>query len=137
MSIQRLLIANRGEIAIRISRAARTLNIFCIAIFPEDDAALHAQIMDAAELLPGTGPAAYLDIEAVITVAKKCNADAIHPGYGFLSENPEFARRCAEEDIVFVGPDYNTLQVLADKSAARALAIEVGVPVLADRKSVV
>ncbi|MBL4666838.1 MAG: ATP-grasp domain-containing protein [Sneathiella sp.] len=134
MSIQRLLIANRGEIAIRISRAARTLNISCIAISPKDDAAaLHTQVMDMWELLPGTGPAAYLDIEAVIAVAKKSNADAIHPGYGFLSENPAFARRCAEEDIIFVGPDCDALEVLGDKSAARKLAIEVGVPVLAGR----
>jgi len=134
MSIQRLLIANRGEIAIRVSRAARNLNITCISIFPEDDeAALHARIMDASEILPGTGPAAYLDVEAVIAAAKNCNADAIHPGYGFLSENVEFARRCLEEGITFVGPDCNALQVLADKSAARALAMDMGVPVLAGR----
>ncbi|OUR78663.1 carbamoyl-phosphate synthase large subunit [Alphaproteobacteria bacterium 46_93_T64] len=134
MSTLRLLIANRGEIAIRVSRAARSLGLTSIAVYPEDDAsALHVQFMEETELLPGVGPAAYLNIDEVIKAAKRCGADAVHPGYGFLSENPDFAARCADEGLVFVGPDKNTLSMLADKSAARGLAIELGVPVLAGR----
>ncbi len=132
MSIQRLLIANRGEIALRIARTARSLGITTIAVHPEDDAtSLHVRKLDQAERLPGSGPAAYLDIEQVIDAAKRRGADAIHPGYGFLSENPDFEKACRESGLVFVGPEAEALAVLADKSAARGLAIEAGVPVLA------
>ncbi len=132
MSIQRLLIANRGEIAIRISRAARSLGISSIALYPEDDqAALHVRSMKEGELLPGSGPASYLNSAEVIAAAKRSAADAIHPGYGFLSENADFADLCAKEGLQFVGPTVATLNALADKSAARALAIRLGIPVLA------
>ncbi|WP_169544446.1 acetyl-CoA carboxylase family protein [Sneathiella aquimaris] len=132
MSIQRLLIANRGEIALRIARTAHSLGMTCIGIYPEDDlSSLHVKRIANIECIAGVGPAAYLDIEQIILAAKRCQADAIHPGYGFLSENPVFAARCAEEGILFVGPDQASLSALADKSAARALAIKHSVPVLA------
>ncbi|MEP3244275.1 MAG: carboxyl transferase domain-containing protein [Sneathiella sp.] len=132
MSIQRLMIANRGEIALRIARAARSLGMTTIGIYPEDDeTSLHASRLDHGELLPGSGPAAYLDIEEVIAAAKRSHADAVHPGYGFLSENPDFEKRCRAEGLVLIGPGAEALEVLADKSAARALALEAGIPVLA------
>jgi len=132
MSIQQLLIANRGEIAIRIARTARQLGISCIAVYPEDDRdALHVRQLERAQLLPRNGAAAYLDMDEIIAAAKRADADAIHPGYGFLSENSKFSARCAQEGLVFVGPDSETLACLADKAAARKLAIEAGVPVLA------
>ena len=100
-----LLIANRGEIAIRIMRAAAELGIRTVAVFSEDDAAsLHTRKADEARPLRGAGAAAYLDAEQIIAVAKDAGCDAIHPGYGFLSENAAFARRCAEAGIAFVGP---------------------------------
>ncbi|MCG8491599.1 MAG: ATP-grasp domain-containing protein, partial [Sneathiellales bacterium] len=132
MSIKRLLIANRGEIALRVAQTARRLNIKTIGLYPEDDASsLHVRKLDEALKIPGAGPAAYLDINAVIEAAKEAGADAVHPGYGFLSENTEFARACEKAGLIFVGPESETLQKLADKSAARALALECGVSVLA------
>ncbi len=134
MSIKRLLIANRGEIAIRIFRSARSLGLDVIGVCPEDDAtALHARLLPLCERLKGAGTAAYLDMDEIIAAAKRAGADAIHPGYGFLSENAEFAARCKAEGIVFIGPDAATLARLSDKSAARALAMEASVPVLAGR----
>ncbi|MEH6402072.1 MAG: carboxyl transferase domain-containing protein [Sneathiella sp.] len=132
MSIQRLLIANRGEIAIRIAHGARTLGIPTVAIFASDDSAsLHLKHMDDSVPLSGAGTAAYLNAAEIIEAAKTTGADAIHPGYGFLSENADFARLCEKEGITFVGPDVATLEALADKSAARSLAVELNVPVLA------
>ena len=100
-----LLIANRGEIAIRIIRAAAEMGIRTVAIFPDDDAAsLHTRKADEARRLNGAGAAAYLDGEQIIAIARDARCDAIHPGYGFLSENAGFARRCASAGITFVGP---------------------------------
>ena len=105
MSFHKLLIANRGEIAIRIARAAGETGLATVAIHPSDDAlSLHVRAADEAREIPGRGARAYLDIEAVIAAAKATGCDALHPGYGFLSENALLARRCAEEGIVFVGP---------------------------------
>jgi acetyl/propionyl-CoA carboxylase alpha subunit/acetyl-CoA carboxylase carboxyltransferase component len=127
-----LLVANRGEIAIRIMRAAAELGIRTVAVFSEDDAmALHTRKADVAKPLHGAGPAAYLDIEQLLKVAKEAGCDAVHPGYGFLSENAAFARRCAEEGLTFVGPHPDTLELFGDKSQARALAQRCGVVVLA------
>ena len=127
----KLLIANRGEIAVRIMRAAAELNMPAVAVFPEDDAnALHTKKANEAIVLKGVGAAAYLDIEQIITVAKESNCDAIHPGYGFLSENAGFARRCEEEGLIFVGPRVETLEAFGDKAQARTLAERCGVPVL-------
>ena len=130
---KRLLVANRSEIAIRVMRAAAELGIQTIAIYPEHDKlSLHRFKADEAYLIGrGMGPIeAYLSIEEVIRVAKQANADAIHPGYGFLSENPDFAEACAAEGIVFIGPSPDTMRRLGNKVAARNLAISVGVPVM-------
>ncbi|WP_141104354.1 biotin carboxylase N-terminal domain-containing protein, partial [Noviherbaspirillum denitrificans] len=131
MGISRLLIANRGEIAIRIARAASELGIHTVAIHSEDDAAsLHVRRADGRRALKGHGAAAYLDIEQIIATASEAGCDAIHPGYGFLSENAAFARRCAEAGIVFVGPQPEVLDLFGDKVRARELAAQYGVPVI-------
>jgi acetyl/propionyl-CoA carboxylase alpha subunit len=130
-AITKLLIANRGEIAIRIARAAGELGIETVAVFSEDDArSLHTRRSDAAYALGASGAAAYLDIDRIIAAAKATGCDGLHPGYGFLSEKPELARRCAEEGIVFVGPSPAALALFGDKTAARALAERIGVPVI-------
>src|SRR6516225_219420 len=99
---RRLLIANRGEVAIRIARTAADMDIATVAVFSEDDAtSLHVRKADEAHALRGLGPAAYLDIEQVIGAAKARGCDALHPGYGFLSEAPRLARRCRAERITF------------------------------------
>ena len=128
----RLLIANRGEIAIRIAAAASDLAIATVGIFSEDDdRSLHVRRTDEAAGLDGSGARAYLDIDQVLRVAGQRKCDAIHPGYGFLSENASFARRCAEEGLKFVGPTAESLALFGDKARARKLAQEVGVPVVA------
>ena len=127
----KLLVANRGEIATRICRAAAELDLPTVAVYPGDDAAsLHTRKADQAWLLPGRGVAAYLDGNAIIAAAKESGATAVHPGYGFLSENADFARACAAAGLVFVGPTPETLALFGDKHAARQLAVEQGVPVL-------
>ncbi|QLH70556.1 acetyl-CoA carboxylase family protein [Rhodopseudomonas palustris] len=132
MPFRKLLIANRGEIAIRIARAAAESGLTTVAIHPADDAAsLHVRIADHAEQIPGRGARAYLDIEAVIAAAKAAGCDALHPGYGFLSENADLARRCAEEGITFVGPSPEALRLFGDKVAAKELAKRCGVPIIA------
>ncbi|MDR3467218.1 MAG: carboxyl transferase domain-containing protein [Xanthobacteraceae bacterium] len=131
MSFRKLLIANRGEIAIRIARAAGDTGLATVAIHPADDAlSLHVRAADEAREIPGRGARAYLDIEAVIDAAKASGCDALHPGYGFLSENAALARRCAEEGIVFVGPSPEALELFGDKVEAKALARRCGVPVI-------
>src|SRR6266436_4861677 len=131
MSLARLLVANRAEVAIRIARAAAGVGIPTVGVFSEDDAAsLHVRHVDAARPLSGRGPRAYLDVEQLLAVARETGCDAVHPGYGFLSEQAGFARRCAEAGLTFVGPRPETLTLLGDKVAARALAERCGVPVL-------
>jgi acetyl/propionyl-CoA carboxylase alpha subunit/acetyl-CoA carboxylase carboxyltransferase component len=130
--IKRLLVANRGEIAVRILATAAVLDVPTVAVYPADDASCaHVAKADQAVLLPGTGAAAYLDVEAIIAAATTARCDAVHPGYGFLSESPVLAARCADAGLVFVGPDAATLALFGDKSAARAQAQAAGVPVLA------
>src|SRR5213594_3014598 len=130
MGLARLLIANRAEIAIRIARAAADLGIQTVGVFAEDDAtSLHRRHVDAARALRGSGPRAYLDVEQLLAAARDTGCDGVHPGYGFLSEQAVFARRCAESGLVFVGPRPETLALLGDKAAARALAERCGVPV--------
>jgi acetyl/propionyl-CoA carboxylase alpha subunit len=115
MSLHKLLIANRGEIAIRIARAAGEAGLVTVAIHPSDDAlSLHVRAADEAYEIPGRGARAYLDIEAVVAAAKATGCDALHPGYGFLSENAALARRCAEEGVVFVGPSPGPLELFGE-----------------------
>ncbi|MCI0465829.1 MAG: pyruvate carboxylase [Beijerinckiaceae bacterium] len=131
--IRRLLVANRSEIAIRVFRAATELGIGTIAIYAEEDKlSLHRFKADEAyQVGAGKGAlAAYLAIEEVIRVAKEAKADAIHPGYGFLSESPEFAEACAAAGIIFIGPKPRTMRELGNKVAARNLALSCGVPVM-------
>lgn len=131
--IKKLLVANRGEISIRVMRAAAEMGIATVAIYAHEDRfALHRFKADESYLV-GTGKnpiAAYLDIEGILRVARDCGADAIHPGYGFLSENPAFAEACAAAGIRFVGPAAEILRVFGDKVAARRAAVAAGVPVL-------
>ena len=130
--MKRLLIANRGEIAIRIARTAADLGLTSVAVHSEDDAlSLHVKACDRVMPLSGLGPAPYLDAAQLIAAAKAADCDAVHPGYGFLSENADFARRCAEAGLVFVGPAPATLDAFGDKAQARALAQRCGVPVMA------
>src|SRR5215471_14638717 len=131
--IQKLLAANRSEIAIRIFRAANELGLRTVAVYSKEDRlALHRFKADEAYLVgEGKGPVeAYLDIAGIVAVAKEKGVDAIHPGYGFLSENPAFARACEKAGIIFIGPTPDLLELLGDKTAARRLAASAGVPVL-------
>jgi acetyl/propionyl-CoA carboxylase alpha subunit len=131
MALHDLLIANRGEIAIRIARAAAEMGIRSHALFSEDDAGSdHIHKADRAHALAGQGPAAYLDAAQIIAVARAAGCDAIHPGYGFLSENADFGRQCAQAGIRFVGPSPEVLEVFGDKAHARRLALECQVPIL-------
>jgi pyruvate carboxylase len=131
--IRRLMAANRSEIAIRVFRAATELGIRTIAIYAEEDKlSLHRFKADEAyQIGAGKGPLeAYLSIEDVIRIAKEANADAIHPGYGFLSESPEFADACASAGIIFIGPSSQTMRELGNKVAARNIAVASGAPVM-------
>ncbi len=132
-SFHKLLAANRSEIAIRIFRAGTELNLRTVAMYAQEDRfCLHRFKADEAYIIgQGKGPvAAYLDIESIITMAKEKGVDAIHPGYGFLSENAHFARACAAAGIAFVGPRPELLEMMGDKTAARALAQRINVPTL-------
>src|SRR5580693_1630466 len=129
--VMRLLIANRGEIALRIIRTATELGLGTVAVYAEDDADTpHVHAAEEAIGLPGAGPAAYLDHAAILAAAKKSGAELIHPGYGFLSEQPEFARACATAGYTFVGPDAAALERFGNKSSARRAAAAADVPVL-------
>ena len=131
MSLSRVLIANRGEIAVRIARAAAEAGIESVAVYATDDAqSPHVGAANLAVALPGAGARAYLDIDAVVAAAKAQRCDALHPGYGFLSENPALARACAEAGVVFIGPSPEHLTTFGDKAAARALAAERGLPLI-------
>ena len=129
---KKILIANRGEIAIRIMRACRELGIATVAVYSEvDRTAQHVRYADEAYLI-GPAPAAesYLVMEKIIEAAKKSQAQAIHPGYGFLAENPDFAQLVKNSGLIFIGPDPATIRLLGDKMAARATMIQAGVPIV-------
>ncbi|MFP5322583.1 MAG: carboxyl transferase domain-containing protein [Acidimicrobiia bacterium] len=131
-SIHRLLIANRGEIAVRIARAARAEGIATVLAHAEDEAgAPFVAAADEAQPLVGVGPAAYLSVEAVVAAAVAAGCDAVHPGYGFLSENPALATACGEAGLTFVGSGVHQLETFGDKLRGRAAAEAAGVPVLA------
>ena len=130
---KKILIANRGEIAIRIMRAANEMGKKTVAVFAEEDKlGLHRFKADEAYRIgEGLGPvAAYLSIDEIIRVARECGADAIHPGYGLLSENPAFVDACDKNGITFIGPKAETMRALGDKASARKVAIAAGVPVI-------
>ena len=131
--VAKLMAANRSEIAVRIFRAGTELGLRTVAVFAQEDRfCIHRYKADEAYPIgAGKGPvAAYLDIEGIIGIAKEKGVDAIHPGYGFLSENPDFARACEEAGIIWVGPRPDLLDNMGDKTAARAMAQKIGVPVL-------
>ncbi|MEK6217442.1 MAG: pyruvate carboxylase, partial [Boseongicola sp.] len=130
---EKILVANRGEIAIRVMRAANELGKRTVAVYAEEDKlSLHRFKADEAYRIgKGMGPvAAYLSIDEIIRVARACGADAIHPGYGLLSENPDFVDACVANNIAFIGPKADTMRALGDKASARRVAIEAGVPVI-------
>ena len=128
---RRVLIANRGEIALRILRSLNSLGISSVVIHGrEDRLSLPVRLADEGYYIPRDDPlASYLDIEAIVSAAKETGADAVHPGYGFLSENPSFAKRLAEEGITFIGPSPDSLRLLGDKIAARKAMSDAGIPV--------
>jgi pyruvate carboxylase subunit A len=130
--VNKILVANRGEIAIRVMRACRELGIPSVAVYSEaDKEALFARYADEAFLIgPAPASMSYLNIEKVVEVAKQSGADAIHPGYGFLAENPKFARACEEEGLTFIGPSSRVLELMGDKVTARREMIKAGVPVV-------
>ena len=135
--IKKLLVANRSEIAIRIMRAATELGILTVAIFAQEDRFCPHRFKadEAYELNKDKGPVgAYLDIEGIVALAKEKGCDAVHPGYGFLSENPQFATACADAGIIFIGPDPRVLEMMGDKTAARNVAEKLRIPTLSGTK---
>ena len=134
--IKKLLIANRGEIAVRIIRACRNMGIRSVAVYSKEDAnSLHVQLADQ-RICIGEGPArnSYLNMDRIITAAKNMDADAIHPGFGFLSENSEFVRKCKENGLTFIGPEADVIDKMGNKSQARKTMMEAGVPVVPGTK---
>jgi acetyl-CoA carboxylase, biotin carboxylase subunit len=134
--IKKILIANRGEIAVRIARACRELGITSVAVFSDADrAALHVRLSDEAYAVgPAPSRESYLRIDKLMDVARRAACDALHPGYGFLAENPELARACAANKITFIGPSPEAMERLGSKTAARQLAARAGVPMVPGTK---
>lgn len=134
--ISKVLIANRGEIAVRIIRACRNMGIRSVAVYSkEDEKSLHVQLADQRVCI-GEGPArnSYLNMDRIIMAAVKVGADAVHPGFGFLSENSEFVRKCQEYGLTFIGPEADVIDKMGNKSQARATMMEAGVPVVPGTK---
>ncbi|HYD99268.1 MAG TPA: biotin carboxylase N-terminal domain-containing protein, partial [Alphaproteobacteria bacterium] len=130
--IRSVLIANRGEIACRVIRTARRLGLKTVAVHSDADAgALHVEMADAAHPIgPAAARESYLRGDRIIAAAKASGAEAIHPGYGFLSENAAFAEACAEAGIVFIGPPASAIRAMGDKASSKALMAEAGVPLV-------
>src|SRR5882672_10713360 len=132
MLFRKILIANRGEIACRVMRTAKRMGIRTVAVYSDADrAALHVKLADESHRI-GPPPAAesYLSIEAILAAARKSGAEAIHPGYGFLSENEDFAAACQRVGVVFIGPSPEAIAAMGDKSAAKRLMEKAGVPLV-------
>lgn len=131
-TFDKVLVANRGEIAVRVIRACREMGIVPVAVYSDvDRKALHVRAADEAYSIGAAKPSAsYLNIEKIIDVAKKCGSQAIHPGYGFLAENPRMVKRCEEEGIVFIGPDSKAMEAMGSKTASRAKMANAGVPII-------
>jgi acetyl/propionyl-CoA carboxylase alpha subunit len=128
---KKILIANRGEIALRLVRAARDMGVASVAVYADDDLhSPHVRTADVPVPLGATGPGAYLDIARIIAVAREQGCDAVHPGYGFLSERADFAQACADAGLVFIGPEVGQLTLFGDKARARALARDCEVPLM-------
>ncbi|MBN3036728.1 MAG: acetyl-CoA carboxylase biotin carboxylase subunit [Bacteroidales bacterium] len=130
--IRKILVANRGEIAIRVMRTCREMDILSVAVFSDADrTSMHVRYADEAyHIGPSPSVESYLNIDRIIDVAKRSGADAIHPGYGFLSENAQFSRRCREEGIIFIGPGPEAISTMGDKITARKTMIQAGIPVV-------
>lgn len=139
VSFQKVLIANRGEIALRVIRTLKEMGIRSVAVYSEADRnSLHVRMADESVCIgPASSSQSYLNIDAIVTAAKITGADAVHPGYGFLSENADFAAAVAKAGLVFIGPDAASISMLGVKSAARALAVKAGVPVTPGSNGVV
>ena len=127
---KKILIANRGEIAVRVIRACHELGITAVAVYSDADrAALHVRKADEAyHIGPAPASESYLKIETILEVAKRCGADAIHPGYGFLSENAKFARACEQAGIKFIGPSASSMEMMGSKTRARQKMEKAGIP---------
>lgn len=132
MDIKKVLIANRGEIAVRIIRTLKEMEISSVAVFSEPDRhSLHVRLADEAVPLPGASSReTYLDIDKILSAAEKTKAQAIHPGYGFLAENPEFVASCKDKGLLFIGPDPKAMRLMGHKTTARRLMTQAGVPVI-------
>lgn len=130
--IKKVLIANRGEIASRVIRACQQLNIATVAIYSEaDEHAMYVAQADEKYLIgPGPVTESYLNVEKIIEVAKEANADAIHPGYGFLSENSEFVKRCEKAGLIFIGPSSKVIEQMGNKIAAREAMNNANIPII-------
>ena len=137
--INKILIANRGEIALRIIRACREMGIKTVAVYSEaDELSLHTRFADEAVCIgPPLSSKSYLNIPSIISAAELTNSDAIHPGYGFLSENSEFANICIENNITFIGPDSKTIDLMGDKSQARKTVEALGLSIIPGSKDII
>ena len=129
---KKILIANRGEIAVRVVRACREMGIIPVAVYSDvDRAALHVRLAQEAYPLGGSSPAeTYLDIEKLLAVARSCGAEAVHPGYGFLAENARFVERCEQEGIIFIGPPSRPMDLMGRKTTSRRVMSDAGVPII-------